>query len=50
MVVFKKGVWLIQLYTAQPEGVTPPLDLASVEAAARIVAERLGQITTSESE
>ena len=41
LVVFKKGVWVIQLHTAQPSGVTPLLDLAGVEAAARLVADRV---------
>ena len=41
LVVFKKGVWVIQLHIAQPSGVTPLLDLAGVEAAARLVADRV---------
>lgn len=41
IVVFKKGVWVIQLHTAQRSGVNPLLDLAGVEAAARLIADQL---------
>lgn len=41
LLIFKKGVWVIQLHTTQPDGVTPLLDAAGVESAARIVAEKL---------
>jgi hypothetical protein len=41
IVVFKKGVWVIQLHTAQRSGVNPLLDLAGVEAASRLIADQL---------
>ena len=41
MVVLKKGVWVVSLHTAQPDGVTPLVNLSGVEALARTVADRL---------
>ena len=40
-VFFKKGEWVVMLHTAQPDGTSPLVDLAGVEALARIVAGRL---------
>ena len=40
-VVLKKGEWLVSLHTAQAAGATPLVDLAGVEALARMVADRL---------
>ena len=41
MVLFKKGVWVVTLHTAQPNGTSPLVDLAGLEALSRIVANRL---------
>ena len=41
LVFFKKGEWVVTLHTAQPDGVTPLVDLAGLEALARTVADRL---------
>jgi hypothetical protein len=41
MVVFKKGAWVVVLSTAQPDSVAPLVDVAGVEALARMVADRL---------
>ena len=41
MVLFKKGVWVVTLHTAQPDGARPLVDIAAVETLARIVADRL---------
>lgn len=38
--VFRKGEWVVTLHTAQPDGTTPLVDLAGVEALALIVAGR----------
>ena len=41
MVVFKKGVWVVMVHTAQSDGVAPLVDVAGVETLARLVADRL---------
>ena len=41
MVLFKKGLWVVTLHTAQPNGTSPLVDLSGLEAMARIVANRL---------
>ena len=41
MVIFKKGVWVVMVHTAQASGVAPLLDVSGVETLARLVAERL---------
>ena len=41
MVFFKKGVWVVMLHTARPDGASPLVDLAGVEVLARTVADRL---------
>ena len=41
MVAFKKGEWVVSLHTAQPDGDTPLVDLAGLEALARTVASRM---------
>jgi len=41
MVVFKKGAWVVVLSTAQPDSFAPLVDVAGVEALARMVADRL---------
>lgn len=41
MVIFKKGVWVVMVQTAQASGVAPFLDVSGVESLARLVAERL---------
>ncbi len=41
MVIFKKGTWVVMLHTTQRDGVAPLVDVAGVEALARMVADRL---------
>ena len=41
MVLFKKGAWVVVLSTAQPDSVAPLVDVAGVEALARMVADQL---------
>ena len=41
LVVFKKGEWVVSLYTAQADGVTPLMDIEDIQALARTVASRL---------
>ena len=41
MVIFRQGEWVVTLYTAQRDGITPLVDLAGVEALAQFVADRL---------
>lgn len=41
LVVFKKGEWAVTLHTAQADGVTPLVDIESIQALARTVASRL---------
>ena len=41
MVVFKSGVWIVMLHTAQGANDAPLMDLAGVESLARIIADRL---------
>ena len=41
MVFFKKGVWTVMLHTTHPDGTSPLVDLAGVEALARTVADRI---------
>ena len=40
-VVFKKGEWVVQLLTAQSDGIEPLVDLAELTALAQLVADRL---------
>ena len=40
-VIFRQGEWVVTLYTAQRDGITPLVDLAGVEALAQFVADRL---------